>query len=302
MRVTDKLSCPVTDIRILVFQFRLQLLSESFYHLIRLRRKRDDFRLLRILILQHISDLRLVGKAYIFRDRRGTIFSATDIGSGDAIQESRRKTTPTEGIVLHQTGQDARLRHEKYRQRRVHNTFAASADSVDFDGISGVPFEHYIDVDIFRIDSGEGIEDTALCGDDCGSAVIIRQDLRKLFRSYIVHGQPERFFLLKSGKFPDDAVKFSLNVFSLGSLILKSLLPPFQNTTSHLAGFDLRRILHIGLGLKYIDRSDHGVLDSGFSFGRLHDVQHESVHGFIPVSFCADLVFALNADRDNWKC
>ena len=71
-------------------------------------------------------------------------------------------------------------------ERRVCDALALTPDTIDTDRIAGVAFEHDVDIDVFGIDPGEGIEDAAFAGyERCPSFISCHHRYQLLCRNVI---------------------------------------------------------------------------------------------------------------------
>ena len=90
----------------------------------------------------------------------------TQGGLGHGIEEPGGQTTATEGSVGHQAVQHLRLHCQQHGEGGMEDAFTGSADPVHTDGVTAVPFQEYIDVDILCVDAVEDVEDATLGGYD----------------------------------------------------------------------------------------------------------------------------------------
>ena len=81
---------------------------------------------------------------------------------GHTVEETGGEISPSEGGVVQHVRDDVGLSHEKNGQRGIHNALAFPADAVYADWVTGIALQHYVDIDVLRIDTREGIEYAAL--------------------------------------------------------------------------------------------------------------------------------------------
>ena len=298
-RIADQLACPVSKLGIIRYELWFDLLRKSDQQLFRIIRKRDRLRLFRVLVLQQIDDEPLVSVVDLVRHGFRPEASAADKGHGHTIEKTCGQASASEGRIIQHFGDHVRLRHQQNGQSGVHDALTLSADTVDADGIAGVALQHDVDVDVLRVDAGEGIEDAALAGDQRRSAVVGGDDRHQLLGCDIVHIELHREDLPELGDLLRDLLHFLHFDIALGDLVFNGFLPAFQNPFLHSAALHKRSIPLIVLKLILVDGLEHHVLNRRLSLGGRSDGEDVGVERLEPVLLSLNAVLALQTHREH---